>query len=125
MPPSGFNSQQASSIESFLESISELLIQEAQAKGIGPVEALFSECANIAAILNSDHAPYQSNVLSLTREFYGALVACAPASFDDFRRVRNSELRTARRAVLDVHVPETNNAEQGGPANRLPAPSRK
>ena len=111
MPPSGYNGQQASSIEAFLESISDALITEAQANGIGPVEALLKECKNIDAILKSDIQKYQADVLSITREFYFALLDSSPSDFDDFRRYRTAELDIVRDAILGIHVPETDSRD--------------
>jgi len=106
MPPSGYNSTEARAITSFLDSISQSLIEEGTKKQLSPKDAIQAECNNIQAILSGQCSPYQSAVLSLTRDFYKIALTKEPNSYDDLRSVMVKELESVGDEILAIHVPE-------------------
>ena len=106
MPPSGYNTTEAKSIVSFLNSISKSLIKEGKEKKLSPNNALQSECDNINIILKNQCSSYQSVVLTLTRDFYNISLSSDPKTYADLRSTMKKELKLVESEILSIHVPE-------------------
>lgn len=104
MPPSGYNNTQAESVCHFFRSCVTALIQE----NIGLRDsktAIRREIDSIARDLKYEERPgFERDLLSLTREFYEALLKDCPQILDGLSEHAENCLDNFHSRILDIHV---------------------